>query len=90
MGGDGRPVRDESDSNVVRIGRLDLRGDRARRFLKVAFCAGAALIACVPGAMAFFAYAEGGTSLWAAVAFAVVIPAGVALWLLWPLRSDER
>jgi hypothetical protein len=59
--------------------RIDLHGWRA----DVVLYAVIALIACIPAGMAFIAYAEGGTSLWAAIAFAVGIPGGVWLYLVW-------
>jgi hypothetical protein len=73
----------------VQFGRFELRGWRAKLLLYGMVV----LIACIPGAMAFIAYAEGGTSLWAAVAFTVGVPGGVALYLFWedvPLRRKRH
>jgi hypothetical protein len=81
MGTESGPPERRGDLYRVQIGRLELRGASARRLLKTAFFALGVLIACVPGAMAFYAYAEGGTSLWAAIAFAVTVPAAVGFWL---------
>jgi hypothetical protein len=71
----------EPSTYLIQIGRFELRGANARRVLKLVGYALAVLLVCVPGAMAFVAYAEGGTSLWAAIAFAVAVPGAVALWI---------
>jgi hypothetical protein len=46
------------------------------------------LVGCIPAAMALFAYAEGGTSLWAAIAFAVAVPAVGLFFALGRTRLD--
>jgi hypothetical protein len=47
----------------------------SRAMASVAVWAFLLLISCIPGAMALVAYEVGGTSLWAAIAFAVAVPA---------------
>jgi hypothetical protein len=69
--------------------QIELDGWRA----KLGLYAVIALIACFPAACAFFAYAEGRTSLWAAIAFTVVTSGGAGLYLCWDsilLRSRRR
>jgi hypothetical protein len=66
--------------------RMDLPGWRANLVLYAVI----ALIACIPAGMAFIAYAEGGTSLWAAIAFSVAVPGGVWLYLVWESVSLRR
>jgi hypothetical protein len=86
---EGPPVitGDKPDTAVVQIGRFELRGASATRLLKLVIYTAVALIVATPGAMAFFAYAKGGTSLWAAIAFAVAVPGGIGWW--W-FRKERR
>lgn len=89
---DGRVVTagDEPDHSLVQIGRFELRGAAASRFIKAVLCGVGVLLLCVPGAAAFFAYAEGGTSLWAAIAFAVLVPGCVSVWLFRDTRGIRK
>lgn len=41
------------------------------------------LIVCAPAAGVFIAYAEGGTSLWTALAFAVLLTGGTVFFSWW-------
>jgi hypothetical protein len=78
---------DERTRIEFRGGRFSftLRGWRAGVLLWVPI----ALIACIPAAAALFAYAEGGTTLWVAIAFSVGLPLGFGAWL-WRSWSRER
>ena len=58
---------------------IELRGWRAKLLLYIVI----ALVACIPAACAFFAYAEGGASLWGAVGYAAAIYGGFGLYLFW-------
>jgi hypothetical protein len=59
--------------------RIELQGRSAKLLLYVVL----APIVCVPAACAFFAYAEGGTSLLGAVGFSAAIYVGFGLFLCW-------
>jgi hypothetical protein len=60
--------------------RVELHGRRARLLSSVLVWSFIALIALIPAACALFAYAEGGTSLGAAIAYSVVLPVAVVFW----------
>ncbi len=78
----------------------ELRGWRAKLLLYVMAAVIVSVIVCIPAACAFFAYAEGGTSLWGAVGYSTAIYGGFGLYLCWDLvrlrrkrfnsRSSER
>jgi hypothetical protein len=82
--------KEAPNTALIQIGRLELRGANANRVLKALGYSVGVLIVCAPGAMAFFAYAEGGTSLWAAIAFTVAVPGGIGLWLSRDARRARR
>jgi uncharacterized RDD family membrane protein YckC len=66
---------------------FELQGWRARLLSSLLVWAFIALIALLPAACAFFAYAEGGTSLGAAIAYSVVLP---VLFVLAAARSRPQ
>ncbi len=72
----------------IEWGRIVLRGWRT----DLVMYAVVALIICIPAGCAFFAYAEGGTSLWGAVGYSAAIYGGFALCVFWgsmPLRRKR-
>jgi drug/metabolite transporter (DMT)-like permease len=69
----------------VQIGWINLRGWRAKLLLYAVVT----LIASIPAACAFFAYAEGGTSLWGAVGYSAAIYGGFGLYLGWDLMRER-
>jgi hypothetical protein len=81
---------EQPNTSVIQLGRFELRGASAKRAVKLVGYTIAVLIASAPGVMAFFAYAEGGTSLWAAIAFTVAVPAGIGVWLVRDVRRASR
>lgn len=81
---------EQPNTAVIQIGRFELRGASAKRVFKLVGYAIGALIVSAPGVMAFFAYAEGGTSLWASIAFTVAIPVGIGVWLVRDVRRVSR
>jgi uncharacterized RDD family membrane protein YckC len=66
---------------------VELTGWRARLLSSLLLWAFIGLIALIPAACAFFAYAEGGTSLGAAIAYSVVLP---VVFILWTSRGRSR
>lgn len=66
--------------------RVEMRGRRAKLLLYILV----ALVVCIPAACAYFAFAEGGTSLWSAVGYCAVVYGGFGLYLCWDLMRLRR
>jgi hypothetical protein len=66
--------------------RIELRGGRAKLSLYTVIV----LVVCIPAACAFFAYAEGGTSLLGAVGYSAALYGGFGLYLCWDLMRLRR